>query len=282
MPTLPSGPLGRPARDPARIRETARSFGTDTARYDRSRPRYPQALVDRLAGEATRLSERPEPHVLDVGTGTGIVARQLRGAGCRVLGVDVDPRMAEAARGDGIDVEVSGFESWDPAGRRFDAVVSGQTWHWLDATACAAVAARALRPGGRLAAFWNVPELPPEVTRALAAAYRRVAPDAPFRLPDGTVRATDGYQPLLDTAADGIRATGAFTAPEQWRHDWQHTYTRDAWLDQMPTHGSLTRLAPAQVRDVLADVGAAIDALGGTITVPYATLTVTATRRPQQ
>ncbi|MDI3424072.1 class I SAM-dependent methyltransferase [Streptomyces luteolus] len=279
MPTVPPGPSGRPARDARQLRRTARSFGTDAARYDRSRPRYPQALVDRLAVPAVPASRADGPLVLDVGCGTGIVARQLKEAGCRVLGVEVDPRMADLAHAEGVDVEVAAFESWDPAGRRFDAVVAGQTWHWLDARAAATTAARALLPGGRLAVFWNVPELPPEVTRALATAYRRVAPDAPFRLPDSTVRAADGYQPLLDAAADGIRATGDFDTPEQWRHDWDHTYTRDAWLDQMPTHGTLTRLTPERVREILAEVGAAIDALGGSFTAPYATLAVTATRR---
>ncbi|MDI3404961.1 class I SAM-dependent methyltransferase [Streptomyces cavernicola] len=280
MPTVPSGPSARPACESAQLRQAARSFGMDAARYDRSRPRYPQALVDRLAGTTARDAPGGDgPRVLDVGCGTGIVARQLTDAGCRVLGVDVDARMAELARAAGVEVEVAAFESWDPAGRRFDAVVSGQTWHWLDPAAAAAVAARALLPGGRLAVFWNVPELPPEVTRALGAAYRRVAPDAPFRLGDATARAVDGYQHLLDAAAEGIRAGGDFTAPEEWRHDWEHTYTRDAWLDQMPTHGTLTRLAPEQVREVLDEVGAAVDALGGSFTVPYATLTVTATRR---
>ncbi|MDI3384872.1 class I SAM-dependent methyltransferase [Streptomyces sp. B-S-A8] len=300
MPTLSPGPPGRPAPDARRLRQTARSFGTDAARYDRSRPRYPQPLVDRLAAPTPTptptststptptstptgtASGSGGPLVLDVGCGTGIVARQFRDVGCRVVGVEVDPRMAGLARGAGVDVEVADFESWDPAGRRFDAVVSGQTWHWLDAAAAATVAARALLPGGRLAVFWNVPELPPEVTRALAAACLRVAPDSPFRLGDPTSRAADGYQLLLDAAADGIRATGDFDAPERWRHDWQHTYTRDAWLDQLPTHGALTRLAPEQVQQILTEVGAAIDALGGRFTAAYATLTVTATRRARR
>lgn len=270
MPTVPSGRSLDPAHDSDQIRRTARSFGTDATRYDRTRPRYPAALVDRLAGTQPL-------DILDVGCGTGIVARQLRAAGCRVLGVDVDPRMADLARRDGTEVEVAAFESWDPAGRTFDAIVSGQTWHWLDADAAAAVAARALRPGGRLAVFWNVPELPPALTRALAAVYRRVAPDAPFQL-DAKTTAADAYDTLLTRAADGMRTAGAFDAPQRWNHAWEHSYTRDAWLDQMPTHGSLTRLAPEQVAEVLAEVGAAIDGLGGTFTMPYTTVTVTATR----
>jgi len=58
--------------------------------------------------------------VLDVGCGTGIAARQFQAAGCAVLGVDPDERMAAYARERGLEVEVSTFETWEPAGRTFD------------------------------------------------------------------------------------------------------------------------------------------------------------------
>jgi hypothetical protein len=61
--------------------------------------------------------------------------------------------MAEFARHAGLEVEVAKFEDWDAAGRAFHAVVSGQTWHWVDPVAGAAKAAQALRAYGRLAAF---------------------------------------------------------------------------------------------------------------------------------
>lgn len=66
----------------------------------------------------------PGPDVLDVGCGTGISARQFQAAGCKVLGVDVDvdERMAEFARGRGLEVEVAAFEAWDPAGLTFDGI----------------------------------------------------------------------------------------------------------------------------------------------------------------
>jgi hypothetical protein len=41
---------------------------------------------------------------------------------------EVDARMAEWARRRGLEVEVAAFEAWDPAGRVFDAVVSGGWW----------------------------------------------------------------------------------------------------------------------------------------------------------
>jgi SAM-dependent methyltransferase len=56
----------------------------DPARYDRTRPRYPDAMVERIVAAS------PGPDVLDVGCGTGIEARQFQAAGCKVLGVEPD------------------------------------------------------------------------------------------------------------------------------------------------------------------------------------------------
>ncbi|WP_141576952.1 class I SAM-dependent methyltransferase [Actinomadura sp. WMMA1423] len=260
-----------PSPEPHRARQVAESFGTDPDRYDRARPRYPDALVERIAAAC------PGPDVLDVGCGTGIEARQFRAAGCTVLGVEPDARMAEFARRGGLEVEVATFEAWDPAGRDFDAVVAGTAWHWVDPVAGAAKAAEVLRPGGRLAAFWHVFELPPQVTEALAAVYRRVVPDSPFNAVANR-SAMETYQLMFDRAAEGIEAAGGFGEPEQWRFDWEQTYTRDEWLDQMPTHGTLTWLQDAQREAVLEGVGEAIDAIGGRFTIPYATVAVTASK----
>lgn len=259
--------------EPHRHRGTAESFGVDTARYDRTRPPYPDALIARI------LDANPGHDVLDVGCGTGIAARQLSDVGCTVLGVEPDARMAEFARQQGTDVEVATFEAWEPAGRDFDAVVAGTAWHWVDPVAGAAKAAQVLRPGGRLAPFHHVFQPPPEVTDALAAAYRQVAPDSPIDVGSRfTTSAVDAYQPLFDRIADGMRQADGLGEPEQWRFDWARTYTRDEWLDQLPTFGSLTQLTADQLATVQDAVGAAVDALGGSFTAQYATVAVTSVR----
>ncbi|HZG03755.1 MAG TPA: class I SAM-dependent methyltransferase [Streptomyces sp.] len=250
----------------------AESFGVDAERYDRARPDYPDAVVERVVAGS------PGPEVLDVGCGTGIAARRFRAAGCRVLGVEPDPRMADVARRFGIGVEVATFETWDPAGREFDAVVAGQAWHWIDPAAGAAKAARVLRPGGLLAPFWNVFQFPPDLGEAVAEVCRRAVPGAPFDFRAMTKGAPDGYRALLARAADGIREAGGFGEPEQWRHDWERLYTRDEWLDQMPTQGAFTRLPPDRLAEVLAGVGAAIDEAGGDFTMRYTTVAVIAVR----
>ncbi|MFI0741071.1 class I SAM-dependent methyltransferase [Streptomyces sp. NPDC021100] len=271
MPTpLPEGAHPSP-HAPHLARHVAESFGADPERYDRARPRYPDALIRRITAAG------PGPlDVLDVGTGTGIVARHFRAAGHRVLGVEVDDRMAAWARRGGLAVETGAFETWDPSGRTFDAVVSGQTWHWIDPAAGPVKAAEALRLGGRLAVFWNAALPSPEVAEAFAAVYDRLLP--------GSLAARqwtpgpDPYGPLCARAADGIRGSGAFGAPERWRFDWERTYTRDEWLDQLPTSGAHTGLPPEVLERVLDGVGAAVDGLGGAFTLRYAAVAVTAVR----
>jgi SAM-dependent methyltransferase len=273
MSAAPPEQARQPQAAPHRHRQVAESFGADAERYDRARPPYPGALVDRI------IAASPGRDVLDVGCGTGIEARQFQAAGCTVLGIDPDARMAEFARRRGTEVEVSTFEVWDPAGREFDVVIAGTAWHWVDPVGGAAKAARVLRPGGLLAPFHHVFDAPPELTEAQAAAYRQVAPDSPFNLAGRPATSgMDLYQPLFAKIADGIRDAGGFGEPEQWRFDWERAYTRDEWLDQLPTLGSLTQLPPGKLAQVLQAVGAAIDSMGGSFTMSYATVAVTATR----
>ncbi|WP_444852307.1 hypothetical protein [Streptomyces sp. NPDC000229] len=74
----------------------------------------------------------------------------------------------------------------------------------------------------------------------------------------------------------GVEA-GGFGSPEQWRFDWEWSYTRDAWLDQMPTR--CLHPTPAGQAGAGPDRRrAAIDAMGGTFTMRYATMVVTAAR----
>ncbi|MGF1424974.1 class I SAM-dependent methyltransferase [Kitasatospora sp. LaBMicrA B282] len=278
MPTLPpQHPPQHPlhaapqVRESHQARELAESFGADPERYDRARPRYPAALVTAVT------AGHPGAAVLDVGCGTGIAARQFREAGCTVLGVEVDARMADWARRHGLTVEVAPFERWESAGRTFDVLVAAQAWHWVDPVTGAVKAAEVLRPGGRLAVFWNVDQPPAEVAEAFAAVYRRVAPDSLLaRRP--TTSGPGAYAGLPARAADGIRAAGAFGPAEQWRHDWERSYTRDQWLDLLPTSGAMAQVPPAARARLLAGIGEAIDAVGGAFTMGYTTLTVTALR----
>ncbi len=268
MPTVSPSPA---PGEPHQARDAAESFGADAARYDRTRPRYPQALVERIMAGVSGHD------VLDVGIGTGLSARPFRATGYRVLGVEADGRMAAFARHAGFDVEVARFEEWDPAGRRFDLMIAGTTWHWLDPRAGAAKAAEALRPDGRLAVFWNVGQPPPELARAFSAVYRRILPGTPFAVAPSDPLAA--YERIVTRSADAIRAIGSFSTPERWQVEWERSYTTGQWIDQVPTFGGHSQVPAGTLQELLAGIGAAIDAIGGRFTMRYATVALIATRK---
>lgn len=244
-------------------RRRAESFGLDPERYDRARPPYPAALIEAVAGGGPL-------DVLDVGCGTGIAARLMAREGARVLGVEIDARMAEVARRHGVEVEVARFEEWEPAGRRFDRVTSAQAWHWVDPVAGAERAAGVLRPGGRLCLFWNISQIPDEVSAAFAAVYGELAPGA------------DGYSVMLGYAThrdyraeqEGIRGCPLLSEPVLERYPWTRTYTAAEWLDQLPTHSDHATMDPDLLARVLDGIGAAIDTFGGSFDMAYDTLLI--------
>ena len=157
--------------------ERSRLFDQQAEAYDRFRPTYPDAVIDELLGPVPAGLE-----VLDVGCGTGIASRQMAQRGAKVLGVELAPRMAEIARGHGVEVEIAAFEGWDAAGRTFDRVTSAQAWHWLDLPIATAKAATVLRPGGRLGLIWNTGCQPDDLADALEEVYARVVPPGGHRL----------------------------------------------------------------------------------------------------
>jgi len=259
MPTTPPTP-----RQPHRARQAAESFGTDPERYDRTRPRYPQALIDRVAASI------PGRDVLDVGIGTGVSSGPFEAIGYRVLGIEPDPRMAAFARDKGFTVERAKFEEWDPAGRMVDAIIAGMTWHWVNPEAGAVKAAEVLRPGGLLALFWNVHQPPPELAREFAEVYQRVLPNTPFAAAPRDPVA--GYGQILDTVTGGIKASNGFSDIERLRFDWERPYTPDEWLDQVPTFGGHSTFPPEKLDAILSGMRAAIERNGGAFTMRYAAL----------
>lgn len=265
MTSLSTEPSPSSDREPHLLREVAESFGVDADRYDRSRPRYPEEMIQRV------IATSPGREFLDVGCGTGIGARQYRAAGVTVLGVDPDPRMAEVARRSGVEVEIGNFETWDARGRSFDAVVAGQAWHWVDPVRGAAKAARVLRPHALLALYWHVFDPPAHIAEAFDDVLQRVASDTPLPPPGN-----ESQEANVRRAMDGIRTAGSFAEPERWRFEWERRYTRDEWLDHLATTGTLTVLAPEQIATVRDAVGAAIDDTGGAFTMQYVTLATAA------
>ena len=127
-------------------------------------PRWRRALVDALALE-------PGDHVLDVATGTGLVARELlERCDCSVVGIDQSAAMLARARarfggreGARIELLEAEAEALPFASESFDALTFTYLLRYVDdPRATLAELARVVRPGGRMASLeFGVPERAP-------------------------------------------------------------------------------------------------------------------------
>lgn len=261
-----------------RHREIAGSFGSDVQKYDRARPRYPGALIDAV------VARLPGGSLLDAGAGTGISSEPFRERGFTVLGVEPDERMAVLARAKGLTVESGRFEEWDPDGRVFDGVISGQAWHWIDPDAGAVKAATVLRPGGLLAIFWNSATAPEELSARFAGIFASLDTGLPFNpwapaAQPGPPAAEHPYGRIIARAGAGLSRTGVFGDVENLSFRWRSTVGRDDWLEQTSTSGGINRLPQDRLDALLRGLGDAIDDAGGALEITHTTVAAIATRQ---
>jgi SAM-dependent methyltransferase len=245
-------------------------FGQVADLYDRSRPTYPDRLIDELVALAPLGDGR---RALEVGAGTGRATRLMAARDVAVLAIEPSAEMAAVVRrttagAPSVEVVQSDFETWRGDGERFGLVYSAQAWHWIDPAHGYVQARGALVDDGLLAAFWNRPVWADSPLReALSAVYRRLAPEMPSSNP---------YHPdnaMADEDWDAQRARAAgFGATDHRRYDWSLDYSADGYVDLLATL-SLFRLLAGDVREgLLAGIRATIEEHGGAVTMPMATL----------
>jgi demethylmenaquinone methyltransferase / 2-methoxy-6-polyprenyl-1,4-benzoquinol methylase len=174
-------PANRPSKE-----ETLRLFAGLPRRYDVAGallsfgqdPRWRRAMV-------RKIDARPGDRVLDVATGTGMVAEALvRRYGCSVVGLDQSPEMLSGARAkldddaelaSRIELVQGEAESLPFPDGAFDHLTFTYLLRYVDdAGATLRELARVVKPGGRIASLEFM--LPPNaVARSLWHGYTRLA-----------------------------------------------------------------------------------------------------------
>jgi SAM-dependent methyltransferase len=197
-------------------------FGRTSSDYARWRQGFPETFFARL--EAAGVGG-PGTHVLDLGTGTGSVARGLARRGANVVGLDPAPALLAEAEsldqqaGVSVTYRVGHAEALAFDAASFDCVVAGQSWHWFDRPRAAGEVRRVLRPGGTVViAHFDWLPLAGNVVAATEALI--LAHNPAWTMADGT-----GLYPqwLTDLAMAG------FVSLETFSFDLAVPYTHDAW-----------------------------------------------------
>ncbi|HET9015458.1 MAG TPA: class I SAM-dependent methyltransferase [Thermomicrobiaceae bacterium] len=139
------------------------------------RPTYPPAIFDILAGLVV---DAPRA-VLDLGCGTGFVARPLAPRVARVDAVDASAAMVDEGRrlpgGDAPNLRwIVGRAEEAPLDPPYALVTAGESLHWMDWGVLLPRLAGTLTPGGALAILdLSVPVVDPDLRADVVAVIRR-------------------------------------------------------------------------------------------------------------
>ncbi|HYL40685.1 MAG TPA: class I SAM-dependent methyltransferase [Candidatus Binatus sp.] len=129
-------------------------FQAGAEAYERGRPAYAPAAVERLVAE---LGVGPGSRVLDLAAGTGKLTRMLLATGASIVGVEpVEGMRREFTRLlPGVEILDGTAEAIPLADGSVDTVTVGQAFHWFDGDRALPEIDRVLRPGGGLGLIWQ-------------------------------------------------------------------------------------------------------------------------------
>ncbi|QPF75773.1 class I SAM-dependent methyltransferase [Roseateles sp. DAIF2] len=147
---------------------TGAIFGPKVRDYAASRPDYPAALFEALAGWLPARDAR----IADIGAGTGLLTAGLLARGWRVDAIEPNEEMRAACDAwlggrAGYRSQAGRAEALPLAEGSLDLLTAAQAFHWFEIEAARAEALRVLKPDGAVALIWNDRVIEAPLHRAL-------------------------------------------------------------------------------------------------------------------
>lgn len=129
--------------------------------YDLYRPSYPSELLDCLIKDSSLLSTS---RIADIGSGTGILTKQLLEKGFTVLGVEPNSEMRHMAEQNLNSYALftslaASAESTTIESHSIDLITVAQAFHWFDISQFKKECRRILKDNGKISLIWNSRDL---------------------------------------------------------------------------------------------------------------------------
>lgn len=150
-------------------------FSDRAENYAKYRPDYPQEAI------ASVISTIKSPIVAaDIGAGTGISSRQLAEKGVKVIAIEPNIEMRNAAETHPlVEFKTGTAEATNLPDNSFNLVTCFQGFHWFNPEPTLAEFHRILKPSGRLAIVWNNRNKDDEFTKEYSRILKQASQSHP-------------------------------------------------------------------------------------------------------
>ncbi len=235
--------------------------------YRQVRPRYPQALIDRIL-EITQLSSSFS--LLELGCGPAIVTPAFAQLGGPLLAIEPNPDFARMAQETcqiypNVTVQTCSFEEWELEAQSFDAVIAASSFHWIDPDIGYPKVKAALRSDGHLILLWNKEMQPShEIYQQLSAVYADHAP-ALNRAYETQSEQLD----ILNQLGNLSIESGHFKDLISESLTVSVTYSIDQYLLLLNTYSPYLKLEPEPQQKLFAGLRQVLEQHGETIDLSY-------------
>jgi SAM-dependent methyltransferase len=198
--------------------------------------------------------------VIEIGCGTGQATVPLAERGLAVTAVELGADLAAIARRrltgfPGAEVVTCSFETWQPQGAPFDAVVAVNSLHWIDPQLRYAKPYELLRPGGAMAVagcLWAQPADAGRFWTDVQEDYRTVGFEGSPPPPPEQI----GVRHLA------AEAGSLFAEVASLRYPFQALYSAEDYLANLATQSGTHALGEARSVEFLARVRHRLESLG--------------------
>ncbi len=253
-----------------RDRSVRTTFDDVAEIYDEVRPGYPEQIIEDIIA----LSGIPEKgDILEIGCGTGQATHPFAARGYEIHCLDIGRNMVDIARQKfqnfkNVEIELASFEDWEPAGRKFDMVLSATAFHWIPSDIGFPKSVQILDDGGSLVLLSHLHPSPyTGFFERVQEIYQEIVPE--WKDP----RTGISSEEKVRLGEENINTTGLFEPVIKRTYDWTAEFDSVQYLKLLNTfsgHLALSEQTKARLFKAISDL--INDEYGGVISRPYLTV----------